>query len=61
MGHPMFSRRVPAQADVNALTRAVGRARASGAPVIDLTVSNPTRVGLSYPPDLLRDLASAEA
>lgn len=57
----MFSRRVPAQADVNALTKALGSVRASGARVLDLTVSNPTRVGLSYPPDLLRDLASPSA
>ncbi len=32
-----------------------GRAR----PIIDLTESNPTRVGLSYPPDLLAPLSNA--
>jgi aspartate/methionine/tyrosine aminotransferase len=57
----MFSRRVPAQSGVNALTRAVARARASGTPLIDLTVSNPTRVGVDYPSDLLRDLAAPAA
>ena len=30
MGHRMFSRRVPAETGVNALTRAVARVRASG-------------------------------
>ena len=61
MGHRMFSRRVPAEAGVNALTRAVTRARASGTPLIDLTVSNPTRVGIEYPPDLLRALSTPAA
>lgn len=57
----MFSRRVPASLEPNALALAVGRARAAGRPVIDLTVSNPTRVGLPYPGDLLDALADAAA
>lgn len=35
--------------------------RRRGVAIIDLTESNPTRVGLSYPPDLLTALASAQA
>jgi aspartate/methionine/tyrosine aminotransferase len=57
----MFSRRLPADAEVNALTRAMAALTARGTPYIDLTESNPTRVGLAYPPDLLRPLADARA
>src|SRR5476651_2649102 len=58
---PMFSRRLPPHADLNALTRAVARVRASGAAIVDLTESNPTRAGIAYPPDLLRGLADEDA
>ena len=54
----MLSRRLPPHADTNALSRAIAERRASGRTIIDLTESNPTRVGLRYPPDLLRVLAS---
>jgi alanine-synthesizing transaminase len=57
----LFSERLPAYAELNALTRALGRLRASGAAVTDLTESNPTRVGLSYPPDLLSALSAPRA
>lgn len=57
----MFSRRLPPHADLNALTRALGTRRAEGRPVVDLTESNPTRAGFSYPPDLLSELASVRA
>jgi len=50
------SRRVPS-GETNALARAVAARRARGAPIADLTVSNPTRVGLAYPPALLAPLA----
>ena len=43
----------------NRVTQALDRLRAEGAPVIDLTESNPTRVGLRYPPDALQPLADA--
>lgn len=46
---------------VNATTRALEALRGRGVDVVDLTVSNPTRVGLYYPPDLLAPLASAAA
>lgn len=53
----MFSSRLPANLAANAITRAVDARRASGRGLIDLTESNPTRVGLSYPPDLLAPLS----
>jgi len=57
----MFSTRVPSNRQPNRLTRAVSAARASGRPIIDLTVTNPTTVGLTYPPALLQPLASPAA
>jgi aspartate/methionine/tyrosine aminotransferase len=56
----MFSRRLPGL-EPNALTGAVARARASGAPLYDLTETNPTAVGLAYPAlsDVFRDPAVA--
>ena len=53
----MFSTRVPDDRQPNRFTRALARARQHGG-LLDLTVSNPTRVGLPYPPDLLAELAS---
>jgi alanine-synthesizing transaminase len=44
----MFSRRTDWRLAPNDFTRALERARASGKPIFDLTVSNPTRVGISY-------------
>lgn len=57
----MFSSRIPAGRTVNRLSQAYALLRAQGADVIDLTESNPTRVGLDYPPDLLDALASPAA
>ena len=54
----MFSSRVPAGRTVNRLSRTHAQLRAQGVDVTDLTESNPTRVGLHYPPDLLDCLAS---
>jgi aspartate/methionine/tyrosine aminotransferase len=45
----MFSSRLPARLRPNAFSEAVARARASGAPLHDLTETNPTAVGLAYP------------
>ena len=39
------------------MSRTLGRLRARGDRVIDLTESNPTRVGLAYPPGILDGLA----
>ena len=54
----MFSSRVPANRAVNRLSQAHTRLRAQRVEVTDLTESNPTRVGLHYPADLLDTLAS---
>ncbi|WP_321472044.1 pyridoxal phosphate-dependent aminotransferase [uncultured Paludibaculum sp.] len=45
----MFSRRTPASLAPNRLSLLLAERKAAGAPVIDLTVSNPTGVGLDYP------------
>jgi alanine-synthesizing transaminase len=45
----MFSHRTAVSREPNALTVALDRARLSGRPLLDLTVSNPTRAGLPYP------------
>jgi alanine-synthesizing transaminase len=57
---PAFSSRVPRRLEHNRIARAV-RARDRRLPLIDLTVTNPTAVGIAYPPDLLRALAAEEA
>ena len=44
----MFSSRTPASLQPNHLTQTLTRLRERGAEWIDLTVSNPTRVGLPY-------------
>ena len=54
----MFSSRIPAGRTVNRLSRSYALLRTQGVDVIDLTESNPTRVGLHYPADLLDTLAS---
>jgi alanine-synthesizing transaminase len=57
----MFSRRVPAHAERNALTVRLEQLRAAGAQIIDLTETNPTRAGIPYPGDLLAALDSPAA
>jgi len=52
-----FSSRVPADLRVNRFARALRQARADRRPLIDLTLSNPTRAGFEYPHDLLEPLA----
>ena len=52
----MFSSRVPAHLDPNPLARAVRELREAGRPFIDLTSSNPTCAGLTYPDGLLDGL-----
>lgn len=52
----MFSRRIPDDRAPTRLARAIAAARARG-PLIDLTQSNPTQVGLPYPPDVLDSLS----
>lgn len=57
----MFSERIPRNLETNRITRAVRRARDAGYPLIDLTTSNPTTVGIEYPADILRPLADPAA
>lgn len=53
----VFSRRVPSSLAPNSLTLAREHLVSEGADLIDLTVSNPTVVGVDYPPHLLAPLA----
>ena len=55
----MFSSRIKGDLTPNRLTQAVRQRRARGLPIIDLTESNPTCVGLDYPDDLLAPLAAS--
>ena len=52
---------MPSSLAPNRLTQAVRARAAAGAPIIDLTLSNPTRAGFDYPADLLAPLADARA
>jgi DNA-binding transcriptional MocR family regulator len=54
----MFSSRVPLDRTPNRLHQTLERLRAAGAPLIDLTLSNPTLAGIAYPADVLAELAS---
>src|SRR5271157_2680540 len=49
----MFSERTNWRLAQNRLTQAVEEVRAGGAAILDLTVSNPTRVGLEYDSDAI--------
>ena len=57
----MFSTRTPSDLAPNRLTLAEQAARAAGARLIDLTETNPTRVGLDYPGRIAAALAAPEA
>ncbi len=48
-----FSRRTAWNTEETPLARAHRARQASGLPIADLTASNPTRCGFTYPPDLL--------
>jgi aspartate/methionine/tyrosine aminotransferase len=54
-----FSRRLPADAELNALSRAIAALRAAGTDFVDLTGSNPTHAGIAYPAGLLAPLSAA--
>lgn len=47
---PSFSSRIPDRFEPNQLARLLAEKRAAGAKILDLTESNPTRVGLPTPP-----------
>ncbi len=57
----MFSERTRWDLRPNRLAERLAAKRAAGARLLDLTESNPTRAGLSYPDDVLAPLARAEA
>lgn len=53
----MFSSRLPHRLSANAFSAAIADLRTQGVPLVDLTVTNPTSVGLAYPAGLLQELA----
>jgi len=53
----MLSARTGWDLTANRLSSLVATRRRAGAPLLDLTETNPTRVGIAYPPDLLAPLA----
>ena len=53
---PRFSRRFPWDHPLNRLTQAAAERSARGLPTIDLTETNPTRVGIHYPEEELAAL-----
>lgn len=57
----MISSRLPASLELNAVSRAIDAKRRNGTIVADLTETNPTRAGFTYPNDLLEPLANARA
>lgn len=57
----MFSTRLSWSRATNRLTRALHARRAAGAPVLDLTGSNPTRAGLPYPSAAIGEALAAGA
>jgi len=56
-----WSRRLPWEHSTNRLTRAREERSARGLPVIDLTETNPTRVGIAYPEEELAELLRRNA
>ena len=56
----MFADRTGWSLTPNALSLALSRLRAEGSQILDLTESNPTRVGIRYPPELLGPLADSQ-
>lgn len=57
----MFSKRSAWELQANPLSLALAARQEAGLPVLDLTLANPTRAGLQYPPQLQAILASADA
>ncbi len=53
---PWFSTRLPGRRTTNRLARVQTRLKAAGTRITDLTESNPTRAGLTYPVDMLESL-----
>jgi aspartate/methionine/tyrosine aminotransferase len=57
----VFSSRLPAALAPNAITRAVSDLRDRQVAFLDLTETNPTRVGVTYPSEVFRSLADPAA
>jgi aspartate/methionine/tyrosine aminotransferase len=57
----MFSTRLPPHRVPNALSQRLAVLRRERVPFVDLTESNPTRAGFTYPDDLLQHLADPSA
>jgi alanine-synthesizing transaminase len=57
----MFSSRFHWDPSPNRLTRLLAEKRRTGAPVLDLTESNPTHAGLVYPEEIVQVLADPRA
>jgi alanine-synthesizing transaminase len=57
----MISSRLPKNLEANPLARALYAKRRAGAAIFDLTETNPTRVGFTYPKELLATLADGRA
>lgn len=53
----MISSRLPKSLELNAVSRALEAKRRSGTPIVDLTGTNPTGAGFTYPRELLGPLA----
>lgn len=53
----MFSSRLPDRLTANLVSQVIADRRASGTPLIDLTETNPTAVGIEYPDEILAALA----
>jgi aspartate/methionine/tyrosine aminotransferase len=56
----MFSSRLPAHLEANALARALAGARSARRRLIDLTVSNPAHAGITYPAAVFQPLAKPD-
>lgn len=59
-GGPRFSSRLDWEAKPNRLAVLLARKRAAGEPILDLTESNPTRVGIAYDGEVIRQALAGE-
>jgi alanine-synthesizing transaminase len=57
---PRFSSRLDWEVKPNRLAELVANKRAAGAPILDLTESNPTRAGIDYDGDAIRQALAGE-
>jgi aspartate/methionine/tyrosine aminotransferase len=57
----MISSRLPKSLEPNAVARAIAAKRRTGTTIVDLTETNPTTAGFTYPKELLQPLADPRA